>query len=180
MAGNDINLIKRNAATQNQYALLEANLRKAAWWGLSIVFVAGVLVGATMLVVSTQLSRAEARHSQLISQINAQSIKEGILVSLKQRVGVAEKALEAAKPWGKLFPVLGQIAPNGGFDALSVEESGRVTADMSLNTIDDAVSIMSNILLLFEQKTIRTPELVSFSFIEEGTIRMAVSFYPVF
>lgn len=177
---NDINLLQRKASAFKHFSDLERKLRIASVWLLGGLFVGGLLIGAALLVLRGRVRSLEAEKIALMRDINAQKTKEGLLLSLKDRVGIAAKALDAAKPWGKLFPLLNTIAPNGGFVSLSIEESGRVNAEMEAFSIDDAVVYVANLMRLFEDRKIRSPQLLSFALLETGRIQMSVSFYPTF
>lgn len=177
---SDINLLQRKAGAFEQFSELERKLRVVSVWLLSGLFLGGLIIGVTFLVLSGRIRSLEMEKVTLARDINAQTTKEGLLLSLKDRVGVAAKALDAAKPWGKLFPILNEIAPNGGFLSLTIEESGRVSADMEAFSVDDAVLYVANLMLLFEDRKIRSPQLLSFALLETGRIHMSVSFYPTF
>lgn len=180
MSNSEINLIKRDVGSFRRLSALEDKLRIAVWWSLGILLVVGVSIGVSYVVISSNTKSLEAKKIELTRQINLQNIKEGILLSLKERTAIAGKALDAAKPWGKLFSILTTIADESNYSALSIEESGRVTTVMNLASIDDAVNVVSNVVILVSEKTLRSPQLVSFAFKEDTTVQISLSFFPIF
>lgn len=180
MSNSEINLIKKDVSSIRKLSFLEEKLRLATWWFLGTLLVVGITIGAGYLFINSQMRVFEAKKIELTKQINLQTLKEGILLSLKERTTIAGKALTAAKPWGKLFTLLSLIANEGNYNALSVEESGRVTTSITLVSIDDAVSVVSNVMLLVGEKKLRSPQLLSFSFKEDATVQISLSFHPVF
>ncbi len=180
MSEKDINLLHQKASSLELVGLLESKLRMAAWWTVSLLLVVGTVVASAFIIVSAQIRNLEASKQNLARDINAQSTKEGILLALKDRVGIATRALDAAKPWGKLFPLIASISPAGGFHSVTVEESGRVSADLALTSIDQAVEVVTSMVILTASRSLRAPQLLSFGLLEDGTVQLTVSFIPVF
>lgn len=181
MASTDINLIKRSAGgVFGPLAGYEEKLRVFSWWSLLALLGAGVIIGAMYLMINVRLHQLENKKLQLTQRINAASTKEGIIISLKQRIVVAQKALDAARPWGKLFPLLEQIAPVSQFATVTVDENGRVSTILEVNSIDDAVTVVTNAVNLFHTKVLRAPQLLSLSLRDTGTVQVALSFIPIF
>lgn len=179
MSNSEINLIKKDVSSFRKIAFLEEKLRRATWWSLGVLLTGGIVIGISFLVMSSKMKALESRKIELTKEINLQTVKEGILLSLKDRTSIAGKALDAAKPWGKLFTLLGLIASESHYSALSIEESGRVTANIYPGNIDDAVSVVSNIMSLADEKMLRSPQLISFVFKEDGVVQLSVSFHPI-
>lgn len=180
MSNSEINLIKKDVSSVRKISALEDKLRLIVWWSLGLLLVVGVAIGISYVSISAKTKSLEAKKIDLTRQINLQNIKEGILLSLKDRTAIAGKALDAAKPWGKLFTLLTTIADESNYTALSIEESGRVTTTMNLAGIDDAANVISNVMILAGEKSLRSPQLVSFALRDDTTVQMSLSFNPIF
>lgn len=180
MSNSDINLIRKDVSSSRKFSVLEEKLRLAAVWLLGGVFVTGVAIGTIYLYINFRVRSLEVTKANLTQQINLQSAKEGILLSLKERTSVAGKALEVAKPWGKMFTVLQEIAPEEQYNSLTVDETGKVTTTLFLGSIDESVAIVLNLVRLVDERKLRTPQLLSFSLKEDATVLMGISFFPVF
>lgn len=177
----DINLIKRSAGGAfGPFAGYEEKSRVIAWWSLLSLFGAGIIIGAVYLAINARLHQLETKKLQLTQRINAAQVKEGIIISLKQRIVVAQKAIDAARPWGKLFPMLEQIAPVAQFSTVTIDDSGRVSTTLEVQTIDEAVTAVANTINLFATRSLRSPQLLSLSLRESGEVRVALSFIPIF
>jgi len=179
MPDTQINLIQKAAGGLHQFSRLEEPLRRASLWFLGVLFVAGLAIGITFTVVRSQIQQFEQTRARVVREINAQSVKEGILLSLKERTGIAGKALEAAKPWGKLFSVLSSLASEDAFNSISVDESGRVSTALELSSIDDTVTLITNTMNLAYDRQLRMPQMLSFAFREDGRIQISLSFFPI-
>jgi hypothetical protein len=180
MSNSDINLIRKDVSSSRKFSVLEEKLRLVSVWFLGGVFVIGIAIGTAYLYISLRVRSLEATKVTLAQQINLQSAKEGILLSLKERTSVAGRALEVAKPWGKMFTVLQEIASEAQYNSLTVDDTGKVTTTLFLGSIDESVSVVLNLVRLVNERMLRTPQLLSFSYKEDATVQMTISFFPVF
>lgn len=179
MSSSTINLLQRNASTQREISGLEDKLHSYSLWALGILVGAGVIIASLYIYLNSTVNGLETDKANLTRQINQQSDKEGILLSLKDRTAIAGKALGAGRTWGDLFPLLTKIATEG-FTSVSADENGRVSTELSLGSVDEASTIVSNIMSLVDDKALRSPQLAAFSIAEDGRIRLSISFIPIF
>lgn len=163
-----------------KFSQIEAILRKVASWYLGSLFVVGMIVGGLFFFIQARVTQTEARKVSLVREINAQSAKEGILVALKNRIGIAGKALDAAKPWGNLFTIMNGIADPESFTSISIDDTGRVSATLELFSVDDAVVVIANIMSLSIEKSLKTPQMLGFTFKDDGKVQLSISFFPIF
>jgi|GEM_PF-704502 len=180
MTNTDINLLKRSAASYGGIPhIVEDTVRLIAWWSLVAFFAVSIITGTAYLIVSSNIRSLEASNADLVRQINAQSIKEGIVLSLLQRSEIAGNALRAARPWGNLFPLLERITYQGYYQSLTVSESGKVEITYAVDSVNTAAMIVDTIIDLNTQNALKTPQLVSFIVEDDGKVSMGVSFVPV-
>ena len=179
MSSSTINLLQKNTGSVREITELEDKLHAASLWSLGILVGAGVLIGASFLYLSTTVRRLETSKIDIGRQINQQSDKEGILLSLKDRTGIAAKALAAGRPWGDLFPLLTNIS-GSGFTQVSADEAGKVTADLNVGSVEEAADIVTTIQSLAADRSLRSPQLSSFIITESGQIRLSLTFIPIF
>lgn len=178
MSATEINLLKRSASSRT-FVELEEKLRSASWMALVALLIIGVAIGSAYFYLTNRSAQLSQRKQDLTRQIDTQIVKEGILVSLKERSTIAGKALDAARPWGNLFPLLPAVANPRLMKTLSVDEVGRVTLILGLPSIDEAVTIVNSLVSLTGTKKMRSPQLVSFLVKDDGSVQMGISFIPV-
>ena len=178
MSTAEINLLKRDGGSLRTLTDLEDKLHLISWWSLVALFACGIILGTAFFYLNARSDQLQAQNAQLGRQIDAQLVKEGILVSLRERSDVAKRALDAARPWGHLFPILSNIAQPLQLKSVSIDESARVSLVMILGSVDDAVTVVSNVITLSSQHSLRLPQLVSFVIKDDGTVQMGVSFIP--
>lgn len=163
-----------------QFSRVEEMLRIVSLWSLGGLFMVGLIVGGAFLYLPVQTERIQAQRLTIAKEINIQNAKEGLLLSLKDRVGIANKALDAAKPWGKIFSVLSDIAYEEAFSTVSIDETGRVSTGLELASIDETVDVVTNIMALAGERALRMPQMLSFALRDDGQVQLTVSFYPIF
>lgn len=176
MAKEEINFLKVRSTASGTLSRIERMLTVYTWWALGGLLTVGVIIGSIYLFVITRQKNLESRKGALLVAIREQTVKEGYLVSVKQRSQVAGKALSAAKPYGKLFPLLLTIAPENYFINLSVDEAGKSTVSLEVPSVDEAVMTVSNILLQVKEKQLRNPQMLSFYLKETGMVLLSFSF----
>lgn len=180
MANNDINLIKNQSQVSTHLGDYEKITQKTAWWGLLLFLIVGLLVGSIYFYARVSLSQLEAENNKLNQAISAQNIKEGILLSLKTRTEIAQKALESVRPWGLLFPLLLRIAPAQVYNSFTVDILGHVTTTMQVDSIEEAITITRSAIVLSEEKLIKNPQLSSLIIKDDGKVTFGISFIPTF
>lgn len=180
MSSTDINLIKTKTVGPFPLLALEERLRRVSWVVLLCLLVVGLIIGGSYVWVRQRYRSLEEEKVNLVRQINAGAIKEGILFSIKDRVELLTKVLAVVRPWGKLFPMLERIAPLPALSTVGVDEQGRVSLFLELASIDEAVSAVRSATQLVEEKLLRSPQLTSLSLGENGTVQVGLSFIPTF
>lgn len=176
MAKEEINLMKGASGSKGKLGSLELTLTKLTWWALGGLFSIGLIIGVIYFFGLSKQKQLEAIKEELRIVIQQEVVKEGLLVSLKQRSVIASKALEAAKPYGKLFPLLQTIAPQNYYTSLSIDDVGRSTVSLELPSVEDAVSTIANVLVQTEEKKLRNPQMMSFYLKETGVVQLSLSF----
>lgn len=171
--------MKRDVNSSRTFADLEDKLRLAAWWCLIALLAAGIVIGTSYFYLNAKTDQLNAKNADLGKQIDAQLVKEGILSSLKARVGIAKKSLDSARPWGNLFPILTSVALPTQLKSISIDETAHVNVVLLLGSVDDAVTVVTNVISLAGQHVVRQPQLLTFAIKGDGTVQMGISFIPV-
>lgn len=179
MSNEEINLLKRDFSSVGVTAEMESKLRVVAWWCLIVLFAGGIVLTSVYFLLSSRVSQLQEDIKNVSIQINSESVKEGILLSLKERSDVAKKALDAARPWGNLFPLLARMTQSTQLHSLTIDESGKVSLLLLLPSVDDAVTVVTNIISMTQERVLRSPQIISLVVQQDSTVQLNVSFTPV-
>lgn len=177
MAVSDINLLKRKGANTSLDAW-DQKLRTIAIWSIGFVLASGIIIGGVFFYVSARTQSLNNDKIAIISQIQQQSVKEGILVSLKQRIAVADKAMKSAFSWGKLFPLLAEIAPVNEYSNVAVDEKGGVATTLRLASVDEAVTVVQQMIDHYHSQAIKNAQIASFGMGKDGTVQLGFMMTP--
>ncbi len=178
MESANINLLKKTGGSAG-FKDLEARLRLISLWSLGILFGIGITVGISYFVIASRAQALNNEKVDLAVQIQAQSVKEGIIISLKQRIVLAGKALSSTTNWAKLFPLLTAIAPAEAYDSLTVDGTGHVAVQFKLGSVDAVVTLVKNVIDLSDNGSLRLSQLTSFSMLADGTVQLGLTFVPM-
>ena len=97
MAKPEINLLKKSSSARGTITTIERYLSLMMWWSLTGLLVLGVLIGTGYLYARYQADQVSQKNDTLLQSIRAQTVKEGFLVSLKQRAFIAWRGAGCGK-----------------------------------------------------------------------------------
>lgn len=179
MASNDINLLQAKTTLDPGEQALEEWLRMSALILLGILVVGGVLVGSAYWFLQTKYNALFGEKRRLTSAIASQAKKEALFLSVKDRVGVAQKVYTNRSSWSPVLNTITKITNVARLTSITVDDSKVVTITLTSPSLDDAIRLLNDIVQLTNQKQIRSPQLVSFQLDERGGLRVVISFMPV-
>lgn len=180
MAKDDINLLKTKTGLSPQLAALAEKLRVASLVALVFLLLLGIVVTSSFILVTSRYRALEAEKVRLSRQITADSHKEGLLMAVKHRAAIVEKALASLLPWGTALDMVERIALLSTISSVTVDEVGEVTILLKLVSLNDALNLVRSVMALTEEQALRRPKLTALSLQEDGYVELGISFLPVF
>lgn len=180
MAGT-INLFSSKSNKSPIVQKYEDQLRFIAWIALIFLFTAGAIVGSTYGYVYYKTAQLTEGKQALTRSIAALSVREGLLLALKQRIQIVGNVGKYARPWGGLFPILAAISPAQQYSSLSIDEAGKVTVYLELQSIEEALITAHSVidLAMGDARQLKNPQLLALIYREDGTVQLGVSFFPI-
>lgn len=177
---NTINLINTKTGLSPQLARIETSLRRAATVAIIVFLAAGLLVGALYFYYSSQLTTIEATRTQLRGQISAAKNSEGLLISIKDRTRIVEKAMDSQRPLAEMLELLSFVAVPPALSSVSVDEDSKIEISIQANTIDEILPPIEALIAYANDGRVRSPELRSVQFGKDGTVSVSIAFNAVF
>jgi len=174
-AGN-INLITTTIETAPEFAGYFKILQKVSYTSLIVLIVSGVIVGSIFAYVSSRQSALRTEKNTLLAQINRQSVTEGLLLAVKQRVAVIDKILAGKQGVEPLFAIVDGVAAVGKPVSLLLDEFKTVTIVVHVGSVGEAITVADGILEKAKTNVITKPALASFTVNKEGGFDMGISF----
>ena len=161
-------------------ASVETQFRSISYIVLIVTLVTGFLLGGSYILVRQRFSSLENTRKKLISQLNAQSTKESMFIALKDRIAILDKVFVMLRPLATTLDTTTSIAAPPLLTSLTYEDQGRMVVMVRTPSIDEALTVVGAVSTLAADQQLRVPQLQSLSMDKDGSIRLSVSFYPVF
>ena len=174
-----INLIRTKTATSPQLDMVTALLRTLSLWALSVLMVSGIIVSGIFYYLRGREQELTNVKQQISATITQNTTKEGLLLTLKQRVSLTGKVLGVQHPVGKVFDMLATFISPGQMSSVSVDDHNKVILTVRAQSIADVVSIADTLVNQAAAKTVRAPQLVSLSLGHTGGVDVTLSFVIV-
>ncbi len=179
MPTGTINLIKTKTSSSPQLEALEAVLKKISFGGLLALIISSVAVGGLFFYLRAQKEQLEGTKATLTQSITQNTNKEGLLLSIRQRISIIDKIQANKSPAGPLFDILGTVVSPSQLFGLALDDHNEAIVTIHVKSIDDVVTIVDLLLKAVEEKQAKSPKLVSLTLARDGTIEVALSFVTV-
>jgi hypothetical protein len=177
---NTINLMATKTGLSPQVELIERSLQKASVIAVIVFLVTGLSVGGLYVLYTSQMNGLEQTRTELRSQINAAKNNEGLLVSIKDRTRIVEKAMGSQRPWGKILDLLGTVAVPPSLSTVSIGDENTIDISLQGTSIDE-IAVPINVLIGYAKEgRIKNPKLTSVQFGKDGQVNVSVTFLAVF
>lgn len=173
--------------------LLTATTKLSPGWerAVSSLQRAAILVAGLFLLLSALGTGAylfgRARYQGTVTtrdnarkQVDSFLSLEGILRSVKERVGVASKIVEGSTLWSTVLTRVDQMVPAPFLASITVDQKGKMTLTIKTAAIEELLPVIRAIVSEVENKHVVSAEMNSFQFHPEGGSTLVVSFVPVF
>jgi len=112
----------------------------------------------------------------LSQEISQSTIKEGLLLALKQRILLTNKIIDVQKPVNKLFDTVAAFIPLGQVSALSLNDNNTVLLTIHAQSIKDMISPVDALIQQVAARDSPITATYSLSFKDDGSIDVTVSF----
>ncbi len=159
---------------------LESSLRRSGYVGLVGFIGIAVILAVIYILLYFQNQNLQQEKAQLLDRINAQKTKEGLILAIKDRTKIVEKARANQKPWTEVLDLVTTLASPPALSSITVDEQNKVVISVQAGSLDEVNSMVNAIILQDKEKRLRSPQLVSLQFGKKGEIDLAFSFYALF
>ena len=154
-------------------------LKKVSFGGLVALILSTVAVGGIFFYLRSQKDQLDRTKTTLSQSIQQNTNKEGLLLSIKQRVVIVDKIIGTQNPIGSLFDTLGIVVSPSQLTALTLDEHAEAVLTIHVKSIDDVITIVDSLLKAVQEKHARAPKLLAMTLTRDGTIEVSLSFVPV-
>lgn len=171
-----INLLRAKTGISPKLTAIGKELRIVSIILTSIVVGVGLLTSVGYVVLNRNFKEHERIKKQMLDAISSQTKKEGLYVSVQDRLRVIDQILAQGYPWDSALTSILGLGSADQFKSLSIDDAGQVSLRMDSPTFEDARMVIEKIVTHIIEKDITVPRLATLRLDEEGKIHMALSF----
>ena len=180
MKSSDINLLKAKTMLPPQLVAMEGQLRTASLLLLLLLFCTGLFFGVGHLMMSRRYAAVSAQKQVVLAAVGNELSKEGLYVSLKERIGIVSRVLEGQRSWLGVLDRIDRVTGTGAKTSFTVNEKDEVSLTVTNDTLEDAFAMVERLRGEVSGKKIANPVLDSIQYQKDGTVRLAITFTPIF
>ncbi len=177
---SDINLLKAKTMLTPQLLAMEGQLRTASLLLLVILLAVGIFFGVGYVVLRRGHDRLLTQKQALMTAIGGELAKEGFYTSLKDRLAIAGKILEGQRSWLGVLDLIDRVTATGARTSFTVNEKDEVSVTITNDTLEDTFGLVGRVLAEAAAKTIANPVLDAVQYQKDGTVRVSLTFTPIF
>lgn len=174
----NINLIKSTTTEYPQLGRLSSLLTRLSIGSIVLLLVSGFTVSALFLFFESRIKDLTNQKEVLSAAIAQDSVKEGLLNSVKDRVAVIDKLSKEQKNVRSFFTILTQIFKTGQIVALSMDDLDNTVVNVHVDSIAEAAEIVDSLRKVVSATQARKPELVALTLGKDGGFLMSISYIP--
>lgn len=175
-----INLIRSKPGVPGYLGSIARPLRRGSVILFGITICSAIIVGLATLIIGDQYRKLVNAKDQYTKTIISNKTREELIIGIRQRLGVIEKARALQYGWSSVLDTIVTIAPATSIRSLSTDDKQTVLMTIDTETTEDAQKIVDAVLLQYTDKTITRPQLVSLTVDTDGQYAMTLSFVPLF
>ena len=170
-----INLLHTRSASP-EVALWANRLRMAGYIAIGGLLMLGLLLGGAYVFLRRETEALAQRKTALVSQISQERAKEGLLLSLKQRVGVAAKIQETQRSLGAVLDTINRIADANQLLGVTSDEKQQIRIIVKTGSVEEAAGVIANVLRMATAKRVINPQLIGLDVSSDGSVRITIAF----
>ncbi len=171
-----INLFDTKASLTPGWQLVEQYLCVIRQYLLWSVLIVGLVFVALFGVISFRTNQLNAEQERLSQTIQNQNLKEGMLLALRARITALKNILTIQFSVAPYIDTTLLLARPPKLTSFSIGDKNTVQISVNLPDIQEAVSMMEEIVKLVDENKIRTPNLTSLTLDKDGAIVMGLSY----
>lgn len=174
-----INLI---AVQQNEYPGLPEATRvvtNAAYGSLLILVVAGLATGAAYSYFSQKQQQVLTDQTAITQSVSNDSLKEGLLLAVKQRSAVSQKLLGSKKDTDAIFSLIAIFIPPSSLSSITIDDTDKTIMSAHVASISEAVPVVDGLLAAVDAGKASKPILEKFILTKDGGLDLTMSFVPI-
>lgn len=175
----DINLLKAKTLLTPQMIAFEGQLRKASLIFLGLLLLVGLFFGVGYLILRQRYEGLFQKREDAKAAIAGEIRKEGLLMSIKDRLVLAKKVLDVQESWPEVLSLTARIMGSKN-TSFSISDARSIGLSIKTDSLEEAFAVVDQVLTEANAKTLASPTLDGVQYQTDGTMRLSLTFTPTF
>lgn len=172
---SDINLLKAKTLLTPEMVVIEQQLRKTSLILLTILVLTGIFFGTGYLILRQKYASLSYERQAAMTAISGEIRKEGLLMSIKDRLASAKKIVDVYESWPVVFDLTARIAGSKK-TSFAINDKREIGLTIKTDTLEEAFIVVDQILTEESSKLLANPILNGIQYLKDGTIQLSVTF----
>jgi len=173
---DSINLLRTKTGISPKLTAIGKELKVVSIILSTTVVVFGLLTAVAYFILNKNYQEHVGVKKQMEASIVSESKKEGLYISIQDRLRSIENILIQAFPWDSAFTTILTLALPNQIKSLTIDDTQQVSMRIDTATFEDARDVIEKIVTYIQQSRIIKPNLTRLQLDPEGNIRMSLSF----
>lgn len=175
----DINLLKAKTLLTPQMLLIEEQLRKSSLIFLGLLLVVGMFFGVGYLILRQKYEGLFQKRQAAKVAIAGEIRKEGLLMSIKDRLVLVKKVLDSQESWPEVLVLTARIM-GGKNTSFSINGKREIGLSIKTDSLEEAFIVVDQVLTEANAKTLVKPVLDGVQYQKDGKVNLSLTFTPTF
>jgi len=175
-----INLLRVQSVLSNVETAFLLRLRLISIVMTIVVLTIGAFIGTAYLAAKLRLDTVTNDKSNALKILSYNSKKEALLLGLKDRIPLIDKAVESQYPWDKIMDTVSGIVSPPQLQGLTIDTKNTLKLEVDLGSLEEMNDIVGKTKEMVKSKQIKNPRIESLNADKNGKIKVSVMFTPVF
>lgn len=171
-----INLLRTRTSISPKLTAIGKELRLVGVLLMSIVIGVGILTVVAQMILTKNYKEHQGLKKQMEEAIVAETKKEGLFISVQDRLKTIDTILSRTFPWDSALSAVLGLGAAHQIKSASIDDAQQVSVRIETDTFEEARSVIEKIVSYILQRTIVSPILTSLKLNEEGKIQLSLSF----
>ncbi|MBI4066662.1 hypothetical protein HY411_03010 [Candidatus Gottesmanbacteria bacterium] len=177
---SDINLLKAKTMLSPQILAIEQQLRTISLLLLLILLFTGMFFGVGYVILRQKFQQVSDQKQSVAAAISGELRKEGLYLSIKDRLMITSGILEMQRSWLGVLDLIDRIIGIESRTSFTVDQQDAVSLSITNDTLEETFVVIDRILAEVTAKTMANAILESVQYQKDGTVRVLLTFTPIF
>lgn len=174
---SDINLLKAKTLLTPQMLAVGEQLRKTSIIFLVLLFLVGMFFGVGHLILRQKYEELFQKRQAAILEIAGEIRKEGLIMSIKDRLALVKKVLDVEELWPGVFELTARVMGNKK-TSFSINNTREIGLTIKTNSLEEAFIVVGQVLTEANNKLLTNPVLGAVQYQKDGSIQLSLTFTP--